>query len=152
MASHEAADQVQIQAASGRDERRRTWRSDPALQNRFRVAMLRLVLVALVPTMMLSLFVSQSVKNPEIFLDSPWVLLALGALCAATAALIVRQCDKVSSRYCGPMVRIIKVLESIRRGEQADRLRVRHNDEFTDLVRELNETFVKLGVMRNDDA
>jgi len=151
MALQEAADRLQVGASQELDERRHNWRSDPVFQNRFRVAMMQLVAVALVPALVLSLVVTHSVRHPDVFLDSPWVPLGTLALSIAAAALIIRRCDKVSSRYCGPTFRIIQMLQSVRRGERPEPVRVRRKDEFADLVQELNETLAQLGAMPNDD-
>jgi methyl-accepting chemotaxis protein len=147
MAVQQAADHVQVGVIPAPEERRKSHRSDPAFQNRFRLALMKLVLVALVPTVALSLIVSHTVLHPETFLESPWALLATVTASAAAAALILRQCDKVSNRYCGPIYRIIRTLEAVQRGERAQPLHVRRNDEFEQLAQQLNRAFEKLGVM-----
>lgn len=151
MAVQQAADQVQVGGIDAREERRKSHRSDPAFQNRFRLAFMKLVLVALVPTVALSLIVHHTVLHPETFLDSPWVLLATAAASLAAAVLILQRCDKLSNRYCGPTHRIIQALEAIRCGERTKPLRVRKNDEFEQLVQHLNQAFIKLGVMDDSD-
>jgi len=151
MAVEQAADRVRVGSIPEREERRKSHRSDPEFQNRFRLALMQLVLVALIPTVALSLVVNHAVLHPEAFLESPWVPLAAAIACLAAATLIVRRCDRLSNRYCGPTYRIIKALETIERGERMHRqLRVRKNDEFEPLVEHLNRTFVKLGVMDDD--
>ena len=147
MEHQQHAERVQAAAAPAEEERRRSWRSAPEFQNRFRVAMLQLVLAALTPAVVISLAVSHSVRHPEVYLASPWVLLATLATAVVVSVLILRQCDRVSSRYCGPTFRIIKMLEEIQAGERPKPVGVRANDEFTDLVAELNKTFVKLDLM-----
>ena len=151
MTLHESATRAQAAMAPGREERRHSWRSEPAFQNRFRLAMLKLVLAALAPAMVISLVVTHSVLHPETFLDSPWVPLGTLAMTIAAGALILRECDRVSSRYCGPTFRIIQTLQAVRRGERVKPVRTRESDEFAELAQELSETFVKLGVM-DDDA
>lgn len=150
MILQQPADRVQDAGPPMGVERRHSGRSDPKFQNRFRMAMLQLVLVALVPMMVISLVVSHSVQHPEVFLDSPWVPLATLAMSITAAALILHRCDRVSSRYCGPTFRIIKTLESVRRGERVKPVRTRANDEFAELAQELNRTFAKLGVLEDD--
>ena len=147
MAVQQAAYQVQVGSIPAHEERRKSHRSDPAFQNRFRLALMKLVLVALVPTVALSLIVNHTVLHPETFLESPWVLLGTVVASAAAAVLILRQCDKVSNRYCGPTYRIIRILEAIQRGERAQPIRLRENDEFEQLAEELNRALIKLGVM-----
>jgi hypothetical protein len=151
MAVQQAADQVQVGDIPGQQERRMSHRSDPAFQNRFRLALMQLVLVALVPTVALSLIVNHTVLHPDAFLESPWVFLATAAACLAAATLVLRRCDKVSNRYCGPTYRIVRTLEAINRGERTRPVRVRKNDEFEELVYHLNEAFIKLGVMDDGD-
>jgi len=150
MTVQEAADRVQVGSTARQEERRKSHRIDPAFQNRFRLALMQLVLVALVPTVALSLIVNHTVLHPEAFLESPWALLATAVACVAAAILILRRCDKVSNRYCGPTYRITKTLEAIERGERIQRLHVRKNDEFEPLVEQLNRTFVKLGVLDDE--
>jgi hypothetical protein len=111
---------------------------------------MQLVLVALVPVAALSLFASHAVQHPEVFLDSPWVPLGTAVLALAFTVLIVRRCDKISNRYCGPTFRLMKAVETIRRGERAKPVRVRKNDEFEQLVHHLNAAFIQLGVMDDD--
>jgi methyl-accepting chemotaxis protein len=151
MIVQQAESQVQVESVPAPEERRKSHRSDPAFQNRFRLALMKLVLVALVPTVGLSLIVHHTVLHPETFLDSPWVLLATAVTCVAAAVLIIQRCDKMSNRYCGPTYRIVQTLEAIRRGERTQPLRVRKNDEFEQLVQQLNQTFIKLGVMDDSD-
>ena len=151
MAVEQAADQVQIGSTPVQEERRKSHSSDPAFQNRFRLALMKLVFVALAPTVMLSLVVSHTVLHPEIYLDSPWVLLATAAASVAAAILILQRCDKLSNRFCGPINRIHQTLEAIRRGERSQPIRVRKNDEFEELAQQLNQTFVKLGAMEDID-
>jgi hypothetical protein len=151
MAVPQAADRVQVGSIPAREERRKSHRSDPAFQNRFRLALMQLVLVALVPAVALSLVVNHVVLHPDAFLESPWVLLGAVVACLASAMLIVGRCDRVSNRYCGPTYRIIQVLEAIERGERVQRpLCVRKNDEFEPLVEHLNRAFVRLGVLDDD--
>ena len=59
MAVQQAADQVQVGSSPVPEERRRSQRSDPAFQNRFRLALMKLVFTALVPTVVLSLIEPQ---------------------------------------------------------------------------------------------
>ena len=151
MAVQQAADHVQVGVIPAPEERRKSHRSDPVFQNRFRLALMKLVLAALVPTVALSLIVNHTVLHPETFLESPWVLLATAVASAAAAILILRQCDKVSNRYCGPTYRIIRALEAIQRGERAQPLQVRKNDEFEQLAQHLNRAFIELGVMDEGD-
>jgi methyl-accepting chemotaxis protein len=151
MAVQQAADQVQVGSNPAHEERRKSHRSDPAFQNRFRLALMKLVFTALAPTVVLSLIVSYSVLHPDVFLDSPWALLATAAASLAAAILILQRCDKVSNRYCGPTYRIVQTLKAIHRGERAQPVGVRKNDEFEELVHHLNQTFVELGVMDDSD-
>jgi len=147
MAAEQAADRMSVGVSERQEERRKSHRNDPEFQNRFRLSLMQLVLLALVPTVALSLVVNHTVVHPEAFLESPWVFLATAAACATAAVLLLRRCDKVSNRYCGPTYRIIQVLDAISRGERVQPLRVRKNDEFEQLVKHLNRAFVKLGVM-----
>ena len=147
----QAAGQVQAESIPAQIERRMSHRSDPAFQNRFRLALMKLVFTALVPTVVLSLIVSHTVVHPDAFLDSPWVLLATAAASIAAAILILQRCDKMSNRFCGPTYRIIQTLEAVHRGERAQPVRVRKNDEFEELVHHLNKTFIELGVMDDSD-
>lgn len=98
MELQQAAGRVQVGAARGHEERRHHWRSDPEFQNRFRLAMLQLVLVALLPALVLSRLVTYSLQHPALLLDSPWVLLGILVMVVSATALILRRCDKVSSR------------------------------------------------------
>jgi hypothetical protein len=150
MDAQQAADRVQIGITPEQRDRRLSHRSDPDFQNRYRLALMQLVLVALVPVAALSLFVTHAVQHPEIFLDSPWVPLGTAVLTVAFTVLIVRRCDKISNRYCGPTFRLMKAVETIRSGERAKPVRVRKNDEFEELVHHLNAAFIQLGVMDDD--
>jgi hypothetical protein len=151
MAVQQAADRVQVGSSPAHEERRQSHRSDPAFQNRFRLALMKLVFTALVPTVVLSLIVSHTVLYPDAFLDSPWVLLATAVASIAVGVLILQRCDKVSNRYCGPTYRIVEALKAIHRGERAQPVKVRKNDEFEELVHHLNRTFVELGLMDDGD-
>lgn len=150
MSVQQAADRVQIGPTPAQEKRRMSHRSDPDFQNRYRLALMQLVLLALIPAVALSLFVSHAVRHPEIFLDSPWVPLGTAALTVAVAGWLVRRCDKVSNRYCGPTFRLMQTVAAIRRGERAQPVRVRKNDEFEQLVQHLNAAFIQLGVMDDD--
>jgi len=150
MNAQQAADHVQIGLSPMQEERRTSHRSDPDFQNRYRLALMQLVLVALIPAAALSLFVSHAVRHPEVFLDSPWVPIATAVVTIVVAGWIVRRCDKVSNRYCGPTFRLMRTVDAIRRGERVKPVRVRRNDEFEQLVEHLNAAFVQLGVMDDD--
>lgn len=151
MAVQQAADRVQVGSSPAREEKRKSHRSDPAFQNRFRLALMKLVFTALAPTVVLSLIVSHTVLHPDAFLDSPWVLLATAAASFVIGILILQRCDKVSNRYCGPTRRIVQTLEAVHRGERAQPVRVRKNDEFEELVHHLNQALVELGAMDQSD-
>ena len=150
MSIQRTATHAQAESAPAVKDRRKTHRSDRAFQNRFRLAMLQLVAVAVVPLALLSLGVSHTLRNPHVFLNSLWAPILLTVAGIAAGVLIVRRCDKVSNRYCGPTVRIIGTLEAIRRGERPTPVQVREDDEFEHLVKQLNETFEHLGLM--DDS
>lgn len=152
MSVQQAADQVEIGLSPAREERRKSHRSDPSFQNRYRLALLQLVLLALIPTVALSLFVNHAVQRPDVFLDSPWVPLATAVLTVALWAWILRRCDKISNRYCGATYRLTQAIEAIRRGERVKPVRVRQDDEFEPLVQLLNATFTQLGVMDEADS
>jgi methyl-accepting chemotaxis protein len=147
MAVQQAADRVQVGSNPVREDRRESHRSDAVFQNRFRLALMKLVFTALVPTVALSLIVSHTILHPDAFLDSPWVLFATAAASLAIAILILQRCDKVSNRYCGPTRRIVQTLEAVQRGERAQPVRVRKNDEFEELAHHLNQALVELGAM-----
>jgi hypothetical protein len=151
MAIQQAAGQVQMGSRPTQEERRKSHSSDPAFQNRFRLALMKLVFVALAPTVMLSLIVSHTLRHPETWLDSPWVLVATATAGVAAGILILQRCDKLSNRFCGPTYRIRQTLGAIRRGERVQPIRLRANDEFEELAQELNQTFVELGVMEDID-
>jgi hypothetical protein len=46
-----------------------------------------------------------------------------------------------SHRFCGPVYRILKELEAVRRGERPGPIRLRRSDEFRELAQALNATF-----------
>jgi len=150
MSIQQSADQLQVAVPPASVERRKSLRCDPRVQNRYRLALLQLVVVALIPAAALSLFASHAVRHPEIFLDSPWVPISTAVLSVAIAAWIVRRCDQVSNRYCGPTFRLMQAVEAIRRGERPKPVRVRKNDEFEQLVHQLNAMLIQLGVMEDD--
>jgi hypothetical protein len=150
MSVQQAADQVQIGFSPAGEERRKSHRSDPSFQNRYRLALMHLVLLALIPTVALSLLVNHAVQHPDVFLDSPWVPLATAVLTVGVWVWILRRCNKVSNRYCGPTFRMMKAIEAIRRGERVKPVGVREDDEFEPLVQLLNATFIQLGVMDDD--
>jgi hypothetical protein len=150
MRVQQAADRVQIGVTPTQEDQRKSHRSDPDFQNRYRLALMQLVLMALIPTAVLSLFVSYAIRHPEVFLDSPWVPLGTALFTVAFAGWIVRRCDKVSNRYCGPTFRLMQAVKDIRRGERVQPVRVRKNGEFEQLVQHLNAAFIQLGVMDDD--
>jgi nitrogen fixation/metabolism regulation signal transduction histidine kinase len=150
MSVQQAADRVQIGVSPASEERRKSHRSDPSFQNRYRLALMQLVLLALIPTVALSLLVNHAVQHPEVLLDSPWVPLATAVLTVAAWVWILRRCTKVSNRYCGPTYRLMQAVEAIRRGERVKPVGVRKDDEFEQLVQLLNATFIQLGVMDED--
>jgi len=152
MEAHQPADRAQVAFRALREERRRSHRCDPRVQNRYRLALLQLVVVALIPAVAPSLFASYAVHHPAVFLDSPWVPIATTALSVSVAAWIVRRCDQVSNRYCGPTFRLLEAVEAIRRGERPRPVRVRKNDEFEQLVHALNGMLIQLGVMEEGDS
>jgi len=118
MILQQSADRVHEAAAPAREERRQNWRNDPGFQNRFRLAMLQLVLAALTPTMVISLVVSHSVKYPEIYLDSPWVLLATLATAFTAAA---RGTGTATSATCCAPTATIRISPGFRPSSQCPR-------------------------------
>lgn len=152
MEAHQPADRAQLGLRAAPEERRKSHRCDPRVQNRYRLALLQLVVVALIPAAALSLFANHAVRHPEVFLASPWVPIATAVLSVSVAAWIVRRCDQVSNRYCGPTFRLLQAVEAIRRGERPGPVRVRKNDEFEQLVHELNGMLIQLGVMVDGDS
>lgn len=130
-----------IAAQSKSEERRKTYRVDANFQNRFRLMILGLAFLTTVMTAALSASVLYAVRNPDALPDRPWVPVGFFALAWLLGALIVYLCDRLSHRFCGPIHRILKNLEAIRRGERPGPIRLRWDDEYRELAEALNATF-----------
>jgi hypothetical protein len=130
-----------ISALFKRDERRQTYRIDVGFQNRFRRTVLALALLTTAMTGLFSASVLYIVTNLDTLLDHLWVPVAFFALSWAFGGLIFYLCDRLSHRFCGPVYRILKELEAVRRGERPGPIRLRSGDEFQELAEALNATF-----------
>ena len=130
-----------IAARSKSEERRKTYRIDASFQNRFRLMILGLAFLVTGMTAAFSAAVLYVVKNPGALPDHLWVPAGFFALSWVLAGVIVYLCDRLSHRFCGPVHRILKELEAVRRGERPGPIQLRWGDEYRELADALNETF-----------
>ena len=105
-------------------------RVDAEFQNRFRALLLGFALLILLFAAGLSLSVSYFITNPGLLPISAWIPAAAGAISLAGCFFIYKLCDRISHRYCGPLVPILRALDAIRRGERPPPIRLRAHDEY----------------------
>ncbi len=134
-------------SAPAEANRRELIRVDAEFQNRFRALLLGFALLILLFAAGLSLSVSYFVTNPGLLPISAWIPAAVGIISLAGCFFIYKLCDRISHRYCGPLVPILRALDAIRRGERPPPIRLRARDEYQRLATALNETFQSLGAM-----
>ncbi len=134
-------------AAPAKSNRRALVRVDAEFQNRFRALLLGFALLILLFAAGLSLSVSYFITNPGLLPISAWIPAAIGIICLAGCFFIYQLCDRISHRYCGPFLPILRTLDAIRRGERPPPIRLRAHDEYHRLATALNETFQSLGAM-----
>ena len=123
------------------EERRKNYRIDADFQNRFRLMILGLAFLATAMTAAFSASVLFVVRNPDALPDRLWVPVGFFALSWVLGGLIVYLCDRLSHRFCGPIHRILKELEAVRRGERPGPIQLRSGDEYRELAEALNATF-----------
>lgn len=136
--------QVSVPAASNRRELTRV---DAEFQNRFRALLLGFALLILLFAAGLSLSVSHFITNPGLLPISAWIPASVGLVSLVGCLVIFKLCDRISHRYCGPTIPILKALDAIRRGEHPPPIQLRTHDEYQRLAIALNETFQSLGAM-----
>ena len=146
MGLQQIAARLQLPSARYKVDRRKSFRVDPEFQNRFRLRILGLALTISLVGALASVGVALTVGLPAFSHDIILQIVAV-ALALVEGSLIILLCDRFSHRYCGPVYRIKLALEAVRRGERADPVRVRKNDEFVDLVALLNDALAKLGAI-----
>lgn len=126
---------------NGKRNRRRRYWIDPGFQGRFLRMILTLLFAVLFFGIVMPVFFcvivleSASMQGPS----SPLVVLAAGALAFVISACIARLTIRMSHRICGPVFRIQKSLECMKRGERPQRIVLRKGDELVELVELLNE-------------
>ncbi len=136
--------QVSVPAESNRRE---LTRIDAEFQNRFRALLLGFALLILLFAAGLSLSVSHFITNPGLLPISAWIPASVGLVSLVGCFFIFKLCDRISHRYCGPTIPILKALDAIRRGEHPPPIQLRTHDEYHRLAVALNETFQSLGAM-----
>lgn len=141
MSHLEAARRWSVAALLKRNDRRQTYRIDAEFQSRFRMMILGLAFLATAMTALFSASVLYVVRNPDSLPDRLWVPVGFFVLAWLLGGWIVYLCDRLSHRFCGPVYRILKELEAVRRGERPGPIRIRRGDEYRELVEALNATF-----------
>ena len=141
MSSSQIARRLSVAALFKRDERRQTHRVDADFQNRFRLMILGLAFLATAMTALFAASVLYVVTNPDSLPDRLWVPVSFIVLSWALGGVIVYLCDRLSHRFCGPVHRILKELEAVRRGERPGPIQLRWGDEYRELAEALNATF-----------
>ncbi len=134
-------------SAPAEANRRELIRVDAEFQNRFRALLLGFALLILLFAAGLSLSVSYFITNPGLLPISAWIPATVGFVSLAGCIFIFKLCDRISHRYCGPTVPILRTLDAIRRGERPPPIQLRTHDEYHRLAIALNETFQSLGAM-----
>jgi len=137
----------QVSAPEKSRNRRELVRIDPEFQNRFRTLLFGFALLILLFAAGLSLSVSYFISNPGLLPVSVWIPASLAVISLGGCFLIFRLCDRISHRYCGPTIPMLRALRAIRRGERPPPIQLRRHDEFKGLAKALNETFQSLGAM-----
>ncbi len=117
---------------------RRIYRIDPDFQDRFRRHVLAFALALAGIALLFALGVRYVLSwAPLISSLAGPVLLVIAAV--ATGAGMLHLCDRFSNRCCGPIYRIIRILDAVRDGQPPQLITLREGDEFQDLARALNE-------------
>ncbi len=138
---------LQVSAPAASRDRRELLRVDAEFQNRFRTLLFAFALLVLLFAAGLSLGVSYFVSHPGLLPLGPWVPACLVMIALGECIIIFRLCDRISHRYCGPTIPILRTLDAIRLGERPPPIQLRTHDEYHGLATALNETFQSLGVM-----
>lgn len=122
--------------------RRQYW-INPPFQTRIVRAILLFVLVIVGETGLFAALVAYVLLNPAAVQGSmlTYMSIALFAAAISVSAIFVWLGVRISHRICGPIYRVIKDLEAVRRGEKKGPIRLRKGDEFQELAAALNETF-----------
>ncbi len=136
-----------VSAPADSPNRRGLIRIDAEFQNRFRALLLGFALLILLFAAGLSLSVSYFISNPGLLPIRAWIPATVGVISLGGCFFIYKLCDRISHRYCGPMVPILTAIDAIRRGEHPPPIRLRTHDEYHRLAKALNETFQSLGAM-----
>ncbi len=131
----------------GRPDRRQGYRIAPEFQSRFRLLMLLFAFVIALMFTSLSATVAHGLENPGFFPRSGWVPLGFLTVSVAMGLVIIRLCDRISHRLCGPMVPILRTLEAVRNGERPPPIRLRRTDEFQELAEAVNRALARLDAL-----
>ncbi len=134
-------------SAPAKSNRREQVRVDAEFQNRFRALLLGFALLILLFAAGLSLSVSYFITNPGLLPISAWIPAAVGIISLGGCFFIYKLCDRISHRYCGPTIPILRTLDAIRRGERPPPIRLRTHDEYHGVATALNQTLQSLGAM-----
>ena len=134
-------------SAPAEANRRELIRVDAEFQNRFRALLLGFALLILLFAAGLSLSVSYFITNPGLLPISAWIPATVGLISLVGCFFIFKLCDRISHRYCGPTIPILRTLDAIRRGERPPPIRLRRHHEYHRLAKALNETLQSLGAM-----
>lgn len=147
MSLQQIAVRLQLPIARRGEDRRRSFRVDPEFQNRFRLRILALALFIMLVVAMVSVGAVLATRLPPFSQDTILLQIVVAGLALGEGFLIFLICDRFSHRYCGPVYRMQKTLEAVRREERPDPIRLRSQDEFGELAGLLNSVLVQLGVM-----
>ncbi len=147
MSLQQIAVRLQLPIARRQQDRRRSFRVDPEFQNRFRLRILSLALFIMIVVALVSVGAVLATRLPPFSHDTILLQILVASLAFGECFLLFLICDRFSHRYCGPVYRIQKTLEAIRRQERPDPIRVRSKDEFSELADLLNSVLVQLGAM-----
>jgi hypothetical protein len=147
MSIEQVAARLHLPIARRKVDRRKSFRVDPAFQNRFRLRILALALAISMLGVLVMIGAAAATMLPALSDHRTLMQIAIISVALGEGFLIIYACDRFSHRYCGAVYRIQKTLEAVRRGERPDPIRVRSGDEFVELADQLNATLVELGAM-----
>lgn len=148
MSFQQIAARLQLPLVRRNTDRRKSFRIDPEFQNRFRLRILALALAISLLGAIASLGAAYAFGLVATSHDRTPMQILVVALALGAGLLIIFACDRLSHRYCGPVYRIQKTLEAIRRGERPEPIHLRGDDEFVELAHLLNLALVELGAMQ----
>jgi hypothetical protein len=147
MSLQESTGQLRLPVSLSRQDRRKSYRIDPKFQNRYRLHIMKFACLITVMAALLSLGVAHGLRHPGAYPDSIWVPVSFAAVAFLCGIFVIYLCDRISHRYCGPLIRIVRTLEAVQLGERPPPLKLRERDELRGLAEALNTTLQEHGLM-----